>query len=42
MDCPCLTDPVNNSKCGVWDGNDSACVCADVGLEMETGRPLLP
>ena len=30
--CPCTVDPMS-STCGVWEGNESACVCAELGLE---------
>lgn len=32
MSCPCATDPMA-STCGVWEGNESACCCAEHGLE---------
>ena len=38
-ECPCQLEPME-SKCGVWDGNTSACLCADMGIWIETNRPL--
>lgn len=32
MNCPCWENPFE-STCGVWDGNISACVCADLSLD---------
>jgi len=34
MACACFTDPLG-SKCGVWEGNVSLCVCADNGLAVQ-------
>lgn len=30
-DCPCYLDPLA-STCGRWEGNESACACAELGL----------
>jgi hypothetical protein len=40
-DCPCFSNPLA-STCGDWDGNESACVCADLGVTAATGQPLPP
>jgi hypothetical protein len=31
MSCLCITDPMA-SRCGVWENNESACVCVELGL----------
>jgi hypothetical protein len=38
MECPCNFTPME-STCGVWAGNESACVCAVSALEAP-GPPL--
>jgi hypothetical protein len=30
--CPCTLNPLD-SRCGDWEDNRSACVCAAIGLE---------
>lgn len=38
-ECPCVLYPYD-SKCGNWEDNESACVCVDFGLVIDSGRPL--
>lgn len=38
-ECPCFVDPLK-SRCGKWEGNQSACTCAEHGVIRETGQPL--
>lgn len=40
-DCPCFTDPFA-SRCGNWDDNESACVCADLGYTAAANQALPP
>ncbi len=37
--CKCFLNPTE-SKCGDWEGNRSACLCADFGTQVETLQPL--
>lgn len=30
--CPCHDSPLR-SQCGEWDGNTSACICVEYGLQ---------
>jgi hypothetical protein len=32
MTCACIIDPMS-SRCGVWENNESACICAELGLQ---------
>jgi hypothetical protein len=34
MTCPCIADPMS-SECGNWEGNESACICAELGINGE-------
>jgi hypothetical protein len=36
MPCPCLIESFS-SPCCRWDGNESLCVCADLGLVADGG-----
>lgn len=37
--CECSLNPLD-SKCGDWEGNESACICVEFGLIEQTGEPL--
>lgn len=37
--CPCFEAPLS-SRCGNWDDNESACICADLGVAHEDHRGL--
>lgn len=39
VDCPCWSHPFD-SKCGVWEGNESACLCVDLSIAAYEKQPL--